>query len=144
MWEEDLLSTFAALRALAALTIAPVVAWTLHLLFHGVQDFLLAFASLPDLSAQLTETDWRVLLVSIYSHIIVGFVLAGVAAKFTPALNQVFVRLTIVGSIGIGVLIAMTSNYGTLSEIALGASLVVGTVGYGLRMRGFSERVYAD
>ena len=138
------MSTFSALRVLAALTVAPVVAWTLHLLFYGIQDFLLAFASLPDLSAQLTETDWRVLLVSIYSHIVVGFVLAGVAAKFTPALNQVFVRLTILGSIGIGVLMAMTSNYGTLSEIALGASLVVGTVGYGLRMRGFSERVYAD
>ena len=115
------MSTFSALRVLAALTVAPVVAWTLHLLFYGIQDFLLALASLPDLSAQLTETDWRVLLVSIYSHIVVGFVLAGVAAKFTPALNQVFVRLTIVGSIGIGVLMAMTSNYGTLSEIALGA-----------------------
>lgn len=138
------MSTFSALRVLAAVTVAPVVAWTLHLLFQGIEDLLLAFASLPDLSAQLAETDWRVLLVSVYSHIVIGFVLAGVAAKFTPALNQLFVRLTILGSIGIGVLIAMTSNYGTLSEIALGASLVVGTVGYGLRMRGFSERVYPD
>ncbi|TFG63794.1 MAG: hypothetical protein E4H28_05950 [Gemmatimonadales bacterium] len=138
------MSTYDTLRALAALTIAPVVAWSLHLMVLGTENILLASASLPNLSAQLTETDWRILLISVYGHIFVGFMLAGVAAKFTPALNQVFVRLTILGSIGIGVLMAMTNDYGMLSEIALGVSLVAGTVGYGLRMRGFSERVYAD
>lgn len=142
--QEDLLSTFAALRVLAALTIAPVIAWSLHSVFFGAQDFLLASAALPDLSAQLKEPDWRFLLTSVYGNLIVGFVLAGVAAKFAPTLNQTFIRLTIVGSIVIGALMTMTQDYGTLVDVTLALSLVAGTVGYGMRTRGFSDRVYAD
>ena len=142
--QEDPLSTFAALRALAALVIAPVIAWSLHLLLLGSQDFLLAAAALPGLTAQLNAPDWRFVLISIYGHLVVGFVLAGVAAKFTPALNQVFVRLTILGSIGIGALMALSHDYGTVQNITLALALVTGTVAYSLRMRGFTERVYAD
>lgn len=138
------MSTFAALRALAAMIIAPVVAWSVHAMFLESQDIVLASVALPGLTAQLMEPDWRFLLISIYGHILVGFVLAGVAAKFTPALNQVFVRLTILGSIGIGLMMTATHDYGLLMNVTLGLALVVGTVGYSMRMRGFSERVYAD
>jgi hypothetical protein len=137
------LSTFAALRALAALIIAPVVAWLLHNLLLGAQDFILASAALPGLTAQMMEPDWRFLLLAIYSHIAVGFVLAGVAAKFTPALNQTFIRLTILGSIAIGVLMMMTHSYGALLDATLVLSMAAGALGYAMRMRGFSERVYA-
>lgn len=142
--QEDLLSTFAALRALAALTIAPVIAWSLHSVLLGAQDLFLASISLPGLSAQLSEPDWRFLLTSIYGNLIVGFVLAGVAAKFAPALNRTFIRLTILGSIMIGALTTMTHDYGALVELTLALSLVAGTFAYGMRARGFSERVYAD
>ncbi len=138
------MSTFAALRALAAMIIAPVVAWSVHAMFLESQDIVLASVALPGLTAQLMEPDWRFLLISIYGHMLVGFVLAGVAAKFTPALNQVFVRLTILGSIGIGLMMTATHDYGLLMNVTLGLALVVGTVGYSMRMRGFSERVYAD
>lgn len=142
--QEDLLSTIATLRALAALTIAPVIAWSLHSLLLGAQDLLLASVALPGLSAQLNEPDWRVLVTSVYGHLIVGFVLAGVAAKFAPTLNQTFIRLTILGSIMIGALLIMTHHYGTLVEMTLALSLVAGTFAYGMHARGFSERVYAD
>lgn len=142
--QEDSLSTFAALRALAALTIAPVIAWSLHSVFLGAQDLLLASVALPGLSAQLNEPDWRFLLTSVYGNLIVGFVLAGVAAKFAPTLNQTFIRLTILGSIMIGVLTSLGHDYGTLVELTLALSLVAGTVAYGMRVRGFSERIYAD
>ena len=138
------MSTFATLRVLAAVIIAPVIAWSLHALFLGSQDILLASAALPGLTEQMNAPDWRFLLVAIYSHLLVGFVLAGVAAKFTPALNQVFIRLTILGSIVIGVAVAMSHEYGTLLNITLGLALVAGTLGYSMRMRGFTERVYAD
>lgn len=138
------MSTFAALRALAAVIIAPVVAWSVHSMFLESQDIVLASVALPGLTAQLMEPDWRFLLISIYGHLFVGFVLAGVAAKFTPALNQVFVRLTILGSIAIALMMTATNDYGMLLNATLGLALVVGTVGYSMRMRGFSERIYAD
>ena len=121
-----------------------ILSWHLSLLFHGLQDFLLASAALPSLTEQMLAPDWRFLLISIYGHLFVGFVLAGVAAKFTPALNQSFIRFTIFGSVVIGVLMAMSHEYGTLLNVTLGLALVAGTFGYGMRMRGFSERVYAE
>jgi hypothetical protein len=133
LMEEDPLSLFATLRALAALTIAPVVAWSLHSLFIEVQALL-----------QLTEPDWRFFLTSIYGNLIVGFVLAGVAAKFTPSLNRAFVRLTLLGSVLVGVLAALASDYGMTIEVVLGIALVAGAAGYGMRLRGFSARSYAD
>ncbi len=138
------MSTITALRALAALTIAPIFAWSLHAILVGSQDMLLASAALPDLTAQLAEPDWRLLLIAIYGHLFVGFVLAGVAAKFTPALNRTFFRLTILGSIAIGALHVATVDYGMIVELTLGLSLVAGTAAYRMRMRGFSERVHAD
>lgn len=138
------MSTFAALRALAAVIIAPVVAWSVHTILLESQDIVLALVALPGITAQLMEPDWRFLLISIYGHLLVGFVLAGVAAKFTPALNQVFVRLTILGSIAIALLMTATNDYGMLLNATLGLALVVGTVGYSMRMRGFSERIYAN
>ena len=127
------MSLFAALRALAALTIAPVVAWSLHSLFIEAQAFL-----------RLTEPDWRFFLTSIYGNLIVGFVLAGVAAKFTPSLNRAFVRMTLLGSVLVGVLAALVSDYGLAIEVVLGIALVAGAAGYGLRLRGFSAHHYAD
>jgi len=138
------LSTFATLRVLAAVIIAPVIAWSLHALFLGSQDFLLASAALPGLTEQMNAPDWRFLLIAIYGNLLVGFVLAGVAAKFAPALNQTFIRLTILGSIVVGVAMAMSHDYGTLLNVTLGLALVAGTFGYSMRMRGFAERVYAD
>lgn len=138
------MSTFAALRALAAVIIAPVVAWSVHTILLESQDIVLALVALPGITAQLMEPDWRFLLISIYGHLLVGFVLAGVAAKFTPALNQVFVRVTILGSIAIALLMTATNDYGMLLNATLGLALVVGTVGYSMRMRGFSERIYAN
>jgi len=142
--QEDPLSTFATLRVIAAVIIAPVIAWSLHALFVGSQDFLLASAALPGLTEQMNAPDWRFLLIAIYGQLLVGFVLAGVAAKFTPALNQAFIRLTILGSVVIGVSMAILHDYGTLLNITLGLALVAGTYGYSMRMRGFTERVYAD
>jgi len=127
------LSTFAGLRALAALIIAPVIAWSLHSLFVVAQEYL-----------NLTETDWAFLLTSIYGNVIVGFVLAGVAAKFTPKLNRTFVWLTILGSVLVGLFMALANDYGAAIEMGLGLALVVGAAGYGLRLRGFSESLHAD
>jgi hypothetical protein len=39
---------------------------------------------------------------------------------------------------------AVLHDYGTLLNITLGLALVAGTYGYNMRMRGFTERVYAD
>ncbi|MFQ5528954.1 MAG: hypothetical protein ACE5FP_01265 [Gemmatimonadota bacterium] len=127
------MSTFAALRALAALIIAPVIAWSLHSAFVSAQDLL-----------HLTEPNWPFLLTSVYGNVIVGFVLAGVAAKFTPKLNKTFIRLTILGSILVGILMAVTSDYGIAVETGLVFALVAGTAGYGMRLRGFSEALTAD
>ncbi|MDH3298609.1 MAG: hypothetical protein OEM96_10075, partial [Gemmatimonadota bacterium] len=69
---------------------------------------------------------------------------AGVAAKFAPRLNGAFMGLTILGSVFVGLLMALTSDYAAAIEVGLGFALVAGAAGYAMRMRGFTERLQSD
>lgn len=122
-----------ALRTTAAVMTAPVIAWSLHTL---VGDFLALL--------ELRSADWRFLLTSFYGYLVVGFVFAGIAAKLAPRRNQAFVNLTILASVAAGVILALATDYGIAAEVTIGLAVVLGAVGYGLRLRGFSEPLYAD
>jgi hypothetical protein len=122
-----------ALRALAAVTIAPIIAWSIHFGLTGLFDIL-----------QLRYPDWRFFMTSFYGYLVLGFVFAGVAAKLAPVRNQSFINATILGSLVGGVVHALVTDYGVGAEIMIALAMVLGTVGYGLRMRGFSEPLHAD
>jgi hypothetical protein len=122
-----------ALRALAAVTIAPIVAWGIHFGLTGLFDVL-----------HLRYPDWRFFMTSFYGYLLLGFVFAGVAAKLAPVRNQSFINLTILASVLGGVVHALVTDYGAAGEITIALAMVIGTVGYGLRLRGFSEPLHAD
>jgi len=121
------------LRATSAVIIAPIIAWYLHVL---IGDALAMF--------DLRTADWRFLLTSFYGYLFLGFIFAGVAAKLAPSRNRRFVRLTLLASIVTGVVLALASDYGVIGEVTIALAVVVGAMGYGLRLRGFSEPLKAD
>lgn len=121
------------LRATAAALIAPVIALYLHTLIGEGLALL-----------ELRSADWRFLLTSFYGYLLVGFVFAGIAAKLAPRRNQLFINLTILASIATGVILALASDYSVTAEVTIALAVVIGAVGYGLRLRGFSEPLHAD
>lgn len=121
------------LRVFAAVTIAPIVAWAIHFMIMGLLDAM-----------QLRYPDWRFFMTSFYGYLLLGFVFAGVAAKLAPVRNQSFINATIVASLIGGVLHALVTDYGAAGQITIALAMVIGTVGYGLRLRGFSEPLHAD
>lgn len=121
------------LRATSAVMVAPVIAWALHTVIGDILAML-----------QLTAPDWRFLLTSFYGYALLGFVFAGVAAKLAPSRGQSFINVTILGSVLAGVLLAIASDYGVTAGVTIALAVVAGTIGYGLRNRGFSEPIYAD
>lgn len=121
------------LRATSAVMVAPIIAWYLHVL---IGDALALF--------ELRGADWRFLLTSFYGYLFLGFIFAGVAAKLAPSRSRRFVRLTILASIVTGVTLALASDYGVIAEVTIALAVVVGAMGYGLRLRGFSEPLKAD
>lgn len=112
---------------------APVIAWYLHVLIGDALALL-----------ELRSADWRFLLTSFYGYLFLGFVFAGVAAKLAPSRSQAFVNWTILASVVAGVVLALTSDYGVTAEVTIALAVVIGAVGYGLRLRGFSEPLQAD
>lgn len=124
---------FTVLRATSAVMIAPIIAWYLHVL---IGDALALF--------DLRAADWRFLLTSFYGYLFLGFVFAGVAAKLAPSRNRRFITLTILASVVTGVVLALASDYGVIAEVTIALAVVVGAMGYGLRLRGFSEAMKAD
>ncbi|MFW6088666.1 MAG: hypothetical protein ACODAB_02865 [Gemmatimonadota bacterium] len=121
------------LRATSAVMIAPIIAWYLHVL---LADALAMF--------DLRGADWRFLLTSFYGYLFLGFIFAGVAAKLAPSRSRRFVRLTLLASLVTGVILALASDYGVVGEVTIALAVVVGAMGYGLRLRGFSEPLKAD
>lgn len=113
--------------------IAPIIAWYLHVL---LADALAIF--------DLRTADWRFLLTSFYGYLFLGFIFAGVAAKLAPSRSRRFVRLTLLASVVTGVILALASDYGVIGEVTIALAVVVGAMGYGLRLRGFSEPLKAD
>lgn len=93
---------------------------------------------------ELRYSDWRFVMTSFYGYLLTGFIFAGVAAKLTPALNRSFVRATIAASLVGGVIFALSHDYGTLAEAAIATAVVIGAIGYGLRLRGFSDPLRAS
>lgn len=127
------MSLFSVLRTTAAVMIAPIIAWYLHIL---IGDALALF--------NLRAADWRFLLTSFYGYLFLGFIFAGVAAKLAPTRSRRFVRLTTLASIVTGVLLALASDYGVVAEVTIALAVVVGATGYAFRLRGFSEPLKAD
>jgi len=127
------LTLFTVLRATAAVMIAPIIAWNLHILLGDVLGLL-----------HLRAADWRFLLTSFYGYLLLGFVFAGVAAKLAPSRSRPFMKWTIMASIATGVILALASDYGVAAEVTIALAVVIGALGYGLRLRGFSERLQAD
>jgi hypothetical protein len=121
------------LRTTSAVMIAPIIAWYLHVL---IGDALAIF--------ELRAADWRFLLTSFYGYLFLGFIFAGVAAKLAPSRSRRFITLTILASIVTGVTLALASGYGVIAEVTIALAVVVGAMGYGLRLRGFSEALKAD
>ncbi|HSM09457.1 MAG TPA: hypothetical protein VLA33_10640 [Gemmatimonadota bacterium] len=121
------------LRTTAAVIIAPIIAWYLHVL---IGDALAMF--------NLRTADWRFLLTSFYGYLFLGFIFAGVAAKLAPSRSRRFIGLTILASVVAGVIIALASDYGVVGEVTIALAVVFGAMGYGLRLRGFSEALKAD
>lgn len=121
------------LRTTAAVIIAPIIAWYLHVL---IGDALAMF--------NLRSADWRFLLTSFYGYLFLGFIFAGVAAKLAPSRSRRFIGLTILASVVAGVILALASDYGVVGEVTIGLAVVCGAMGYGLRLRGFSEALKAD
>lgn len=127
------MSLLTVLRAMSAVMIAPIIAWYLHVL---IGDALAVF--------ELRAADWRFLLTSFYGYLFLGFIFAGVAAKLAPSRSGRFITLTILASVVAGVILALASDYGVIAEVTIALAVVVGAMGYGLRLRGFSEALKAD
>lgn len=121
------------LRATSAVIIAPIIAWYLHIM---IGDALAVF--------DLRAADWRFLLTSFYGYLFLGFIFAGVAAKLAPSRSRRFITVTILASIVTGVILALASDYGMIGEVTIALAVVVGAMGYGLRLRGFSDALKAD
>lgn len=127
------MTTLSILRATAAATVAPLVAWGLHVLIGDVLALL-----------ELRSADWRFILTSFYGYLLLGFVFAGVAAKLSPRRNQFFINVTIFAAAIAGVVLALATDYSVAAEVVIAVAVVIGAVGYGLRLRGFSEPLHAD
>ena len=121
------------LRAAAAAMIAPVIALSLHNLIGDVLRLL----SLP-------SADWRFVVTSFYGYLFLGFVFAGVAGKLAPSRGRRFMKLILLASVAAGVILALATNYAAIAEVVIALAVVAGTIGYSLRMRGFSEPLLAD
>lgn len=127
------MTPYRILRSAAAAMIAPVIALSLHTVIGD------ALSLLP-----LRSADWRFVVTSFYGYLFLGFIFAGVAAKLAPSRGRRFMNLTILGSIAAGVLLALATNYAAVAEIVIAFAVVTGTIGYSLRMRGFSDPLSAD
>ena len=127
------MNTFRILQTLAAAIIAPIIALVLHTLIGDLLSLL-----------ELRSADWRFVVTSFYGYLLLGFVCCGVAAKLAPRLGISFYALTILGSVLVGVLLILLSDYALLAEVSMAVAVVVGALAYRLRMRGFSEPIEAD
>lgn len=121
-----------ALRTVAAVLIAPVVAGALHSLITDVFSLL-----------QLTSPDWRFILASFYGYLFIGFVFAGVAARLAPARDSKFVGVVVLGSVLGGVTLGLGVGGGRFAAVTIALAVVAGTIGYSFRLRGFSESLHA-
>lgn len=127
------MNPYTMLRSVAAAMIAPVIALSLHTLLGDFLDLL-----------SLQSGDWRFVVTSFYGYVFLGFVFAGVAAKLAPSRGRRFMGMTILGSVAAGIVLALATNYAAIAEIVIFLAVVTGAIGYGLRMRGFSDRLIAD
>lgn len=124
---------YTMLRSAAAAMTAPAIALALH----NVLIDVLSFVPLP-------SADWRFVVALFYGYLFLGFIFAGVAGKLAPSRGPRFMNLILLGSIAAGVLLALATNYAAIAEIVIALAVVTGAIGYGLRMRGFSEPLLSD
>lgn len=127
------MKAFRILQTMAAVIIAPIIALFLHSLIVDLLGLL-----------ELGSADWRFVVASFYGYVFLGFICCGIAAKLAPRLGLSFYALTILGSILAGILLILVNSYALLAEVSMAVAIVVGALGYRLRMRGFSGPVQAD
>jgi hypothetical protein len=88
--------------------------------------------------------DWRFFLVMAYGYLAIGFLAAGVATKMAPGRRATVSLVTVGVSLGVALVVALSSPVGLGAGLVFGLSLLAGTVGYALRFRGFTETTRAD
>ena len=120
------------LRVTAAVTIAPIIAWSIHTMIGDLLTLL-----------QLRAPDWRFLFSAFYGYLFLGFVFAGVAAKLVPHRSRPYLGLILLGSVLAGVVMGLEAD-GAAVGLVIAFAVVAGAVGYGLRSRGFSEPIHAE
>ncbi len=85
--------------------------------------------------------DWRLVLLVTYGFILFGYVFAALVTRIAPtrrytvAVSLVFVTLLVAAAL------ALEGGEGSLAAAVFGVGLVIGSVGFALRLRGFTERV---
>ena len=119
------------LRWLALAVIAGVAGWALYRL--GV--ILVSVASIGSAS-------FLRLLLAAYASLVAGYLFSAVLTpiapgrRYTAAVGLVFVVVVVAAT-----LMLQENDAGPIPSVLLGLSLVVGSFGYALRVRGFSEAV---
>ena len=88
--------------------------------------------------------DWRFFLVMAYGYLAIGFLAAGVATKMAPGRRATVSLVTVGASLGVALVVALSSPVGLGAGLGFGVSLLAGAVGYALRFRGFTETTRAD
>lgn len=88
--------------------------------------------------------DWRFFLVMAYGYLAIGFLAAGVATKMAPGRRATVSLVTVGASLGVALVVALSSPVGLGAGLVFGLSLLAGAVGYALRFRGFTETTRAD
>ena len=88
--------------------------------------------------------DWRFFLVMAYGYLTIGFLAAGVATKMAPGRRATVSLVTVGASLGVALVVALSSPVGLGAGLVFGLSLLAGAVGYALRFRGFTETTRAD
>ena len=88
--------------------------------------------------------DWRFFLVMAYGYLAIGFLAAGVATKMAPGRRATVSLVTVGVSLGVALVVALSSPVGLGAGLVFGLSLLAGAVGYALRFRGFTETTRAD
>jgi hypothetical protein len=88
--------------------------------------------------------DWRFFLVMAYGYLAIGFLAAGVATKMAPGRRATVSLVTVGASLGVALVVALSSPVGLGAGLVFGLSLLAGAVGDALRFRGFTETTRAD